>query len=67
VGKLDSLHIKDNVVKKLAVGQSQASIANQVGVNQSTISRFASKDEAKAPIEEEQEKLVKIPLMQFRM
>ncbi len=58
MGKLD--HVKDDVVKKLAVGESQTSIAKQVGVNQSTISRFANKDEAQILIEEEQLKLVEV-------
>ncbi len=55
--KLDSLHIKDNVVKKLAVGETKARIAEQVGVDQSTISRFVNKDEIKSRLEEEQLKL----------
>ncbi len=58
MGKLD--HVKDDVVKKLAVGESQTSIAEQVGVDQSTISRFANKDEAQILIEEEQLKLVEV-------
>ena len=58
MGKLD--HIKDKVVKSLAVGEPQTSIAEQIGVDQSTISRFASKDETRKLIREEQEKLVKI-------
>ena len=55
MGKLD--HVKDDVVKKLAIGKSQTGIAEQVGVDQSTISRFANKDEARARIEEEKLKL----------
>ena len=55
--KLDAQHIKNDVVKKLAVGKSQTSIAEQVGVNQATISRFANKGEARARIEEEKLKL----------
>ncbi len=60
MGKLDSLHIKDNVVKKLAVGETQTSIAEKIGVNQSTVSRFASKDEVIKLIEEEQLKLAEV-------
>ncbi len=56
MGKLD--YVKDMVVKSLAVGEPQTSIAEQVGVHQSTISRFANKDEAQKLIEEEQLKLV---------
>ncbi len=58
MGKLD--HVKDTVVKKLAVGEPQTSIAEQVGVDQSTISRFAKEDENIRLIEEEREKLVKV-------
>ncbi len=58
--KLDAQHIKDNVVKKLAVGEPQTSIAEQAGVNQSTISRFAKEDEIRQQIEEEREKLVRV-------
>ena len=57
MGKLDSLHIKDNVVKKLAAGEPQTSIAEQIGVDQSTISRFVNKDEIKSRLEKEQLKL----------
>ena len=58
MGKLD--HVKDKVVKMLAVGEPQTIIAEQVGVNQSTISRFANKDEAQILIEEEQLKLIEV-------
>ena len=58
MSKLDKLPVKNEVIHQLAVGESQTSIAEQVGVNQSTISRFANKDEAQILIEEEQLKLV---------
>ncbi len=58
MGKLD--HVKDTVVKKLAVSEPQTSIAKQVGVDQSTISRFAKEDEIRQQIEEERERLVKV-------
>ncbi len=58
MGKLD--HVKDMVVKKLAVGEPQTSIGEQVGVDQSTISRFAKEDENIQLIEEERGKLVKV-------
>ncbi len=58
MGKLD--HVKDDVVKKLAIGKSQTSIAEQVGVDQSTISRFAKEDKNIQLIEEEREKLVRV-------
>ncbi len=60
MGKLNAQHIKNDVVKKLAVGETQTSIAEQIGVDQSTISKFASKDEARALIEEEQLKLAEV-------
>ncbi len=56
MGKLD--HVKDKVVKMLAVGEPQTKVAQKIGVDQSTISRFANKDEAKVLIEEEKIKLV---------
>ncbi len=58
MGKLD--HVKDKVVKMLAVGEPQASIAGQVGVDQSTVSRFANQDEAIKAIEEEKLKLAEV-------
>lgn len=44
----------------LAVGEPQTCIAEQVGVNQSTISRFANEEEAKKTIEEEKLKLAEV-------
>jgi hypothetical protein len=41
MGKLD--HVNDKMVKMLTVGETQTSIADQ-----STISQFANKEEAKA-------------------
>lgn len=43
-----------------AVGELQTSIAEQAGVDQSTISSFANKDKIRNLIREEQEKLVKV-------
>ncbi len=48
------------MLKKLAVGEPQTSIAEQVGVDQSTISRFAKEDKNIRLIEEERGKLVGI-------
>ena len=45
--KLDNPHIKQEVVKRLAVGENQKSIAESVGINQSQISRFSRKQEIK--------------------
>lgn len=58
MGKLD--HVKEKVVKMLAVGEPQTSIAGQVGVNQSTVSRFANEEEAIKAIEEEKLKLAEV-------
>ena len=58
MGKLD--HVKDKVVKMLTAGEHQTSIAEQIGVDQSTISRFANKSESRQLIAKEQEKLVKV-------
>ncbi len=60
MSKLNKLPVKQEVIHKLAIGEPQNSIAEQVGVNQSTISRFANKDEAQVLIEEEQLKLVEV-------
>ena len=57
MSKLDTLPVRQEVIHKLAIGEPQTSIAEQVGVNQSTISRFANKDEAQVLIEKEQLKL----------
>ena len=58
MGKLD--HVKDKVVKMLAVGEPQTSIAGQVGVDQSTVSRFAKQDEAIKAIEEQKLKSAEV-------
>ncbi len=60
MSKLNELPVKKEVVHQLAVGESQTSIAEQVGVDQSTISRFAKEDAIRQQIEEEREKLVKV-------
>ncbi len=60
MSKLNKLPVKQEVIHKLAIGEPQTSIAEQVGVNQSTVSRFANKDEAQVLIEEEQLKLVEV-------
>jgi len=60
MSKLDKLPDKQEVIHKLAIGEPQTSIAKQVGVDQSTISRFAKEDENIQLIEEERGKLVKV-------
>ncbi len=52
--RLDVPHVKTEVVKRLAVGETQTSIAEQFGVDRSQVSRFANKDEIRQLVEEEQ-------------
>ncbi len=58
MSKLNKLPVKQEVVHKLAVGEPQTRIAGQVGVNQSTISRFANEEKTRQLIEIERGKLV---------
>ncbi len=60
MSKLDKLPVKQEVIHKLAVGEPQTSIAGQVGVDQSTVSRFANEEEAIKAIEEEKLKLAEV-------
>ncbi len=60
MGKLDTRHVKNDVIKRLTIGESHTSIAEQVGVERSTISKFANKDEVRALIDKEQEKLIEV-------
>ena len=60
--KLDIPHIKKDVIRRLAVGESQGSIAKGVGLSQSQISRFARREDIKPLIENEQMRLIeKVP------
>jgi predicted XRE-type DNA-binding protein len=43
--KLDNPYIKEKVIKQLAVGESQNKIAEQVGLNQSQVSRFKNRED----------------------
>jgi len=54
--KLDHPHIKQEVVKRLAVGEKPKSIAEDVGLHHSQVYRFASREDIKALIEQEQMK-----------
>ena len=60
MSKLNKLPVKQEVIHKLAIGEPQTSIAEQMGVYQSTVSRFANKDEAIRAIEEEKLKLAEV-------
>jgi len=56
--KLDNPHIKQEVIQRLAIGESQGSIAKDVGLHQSQISRFVNRDDVKPFIEKEQLRLL---------
>ena len=58
--RLEDSKIKESVVKQLAVRTPQAVIAEQVGLSQPSISRFANKEDVRAFIEQEQLKLVEV-------
>lgn len=58
--RLDTPHIKKEIVKRLAVGESQSSIARDVGLDQSQVSRFASREDIRAFIEQEQKSLLDV-------
>jgi len=40
--KLDNPHIRQEVLKRLAVGENKAAIARDFGLHRSQVSRFAS-------------------------
>jgi predicted transcriptional regulator len=52
--KLDIPHIRSEVVRRLAVGQTQASIARDFGLHRSNVSRFAKRGDIRPYIEQEQ-------------
>ena len=56
--KLDHPHVKQEVVKRLAVGEKPKTIAKDVEMHQSQVYRFASREDIKALIEQEQMSLV---------
>ncbi len=58
--KLDNPHIKQEVVKRLAVGENKAAIARDFGVHRSQVSRFAKREDIRPFIEHEQMKLVEV-------
>ena len=55
---LESEAVKEQIAKALVGGQSQAVIAQAVGVSQSTISRLANKGDVRALIERESLRLL---------
>lgn len=58
--KLDAPHIKALVVKQIASGESQNSIAKEVELNQSSVCRFASREDIRTLIEQEQARLLEV-------
>ncbi len=58
--KLDIPHIKEQIVKGVASGAHQTDLARQIGFDQSTISKFANREDIRALIEEEQAKLLDV-------
>jgi len=57
---LDTPHIKKNVVQRLAVEESQRSVAKEVGIDHSQINRFSNREDIRAIIEEEPMRLVEV-------
>jgi hypothetical protein len=58
--KLEPPHVKQEIVKRLASGESQYSIAKEVGLNRSTVCRFANRGDIRRLIEQEQRKLIEV-------
>ncbi len=56
--KLDTPHIKAEVVKRLAAGEKHADIARDFGLHRSSVCRFARREDIRPFIEQEQMKLV---------
>ena len=56
--KLDNPPTKAEVIKRLAAGDSQGSIAEDIGLHQSQVCRFAKREDIRPFIEAEQIKLV---------
>ena len=56
--KLDAPHIKEQVVKELAIGKSQKAISKDVGLNQSSVCRFANREDISKRIEAEKCRLI---------
>jgi hypothetical protein len=58
--RLDQPHIKERVIKRLAIGEKQIEIAKDVGLHYSQISRFSNREDIKPFIEQEQMKLLEV-------
>jgi len=57
--KLDVAAVKITVARELATGKSQRTIGEEVGLSQSQVSRFASREDVRQLINEEAMRLVK--------
>jgi transposase-like protein len=55
--KLENPHIRSEVVRRFAGGETQAAIARDFGVHRSQVSRFAKREDIRPSIETEQLKL----------
>jgi len=58
--KLNPPHIKREVARRLATGESQSSVAKDMGVCHTTISRFSRKEDVRRLIEEETVNLLEV-------
>ncbi len=56
--KLETPHIKQEVIRRLATGESQKSIGRWVGLDGSQVSRFSRREDIRSLIEQEQMRLV---------
>ena len=56
--KLQSPHKREQIVKRIVLGESQEAIAKDFGIHQSSVSRFASRDDIQVAIEEAQKELL---------
>ncbi|MCX5916224.1 MAG: hypothetical protein NTX30_05990 [Deltaproteobacteria bacterium] len=56
--KLDNPHIREKVVKRLAVGENKATIAKDFGLHRSQVCRFAKREDIRTFVEKEQLKLL---------
>jgi len=58
--RLDPPHIKHEIAKRLATGETQGSIAKELGMCHTTISRFSRKEDVQKLIEEETRNLLEV-------
>ena len=58
--KLNPSHIKQEIARRLAVGESQSSIAKGMGICHTTISRFSRREDVQKLIEDETRNLLEV-------